>query len=126
VIEEDIPFELDFETQGLEDWDGRHERKPPDGTIVFRDDEKLTERWFPPRLLDKLFRRARSTGTIWPVLVKGPWDRIKKTYMKLSEDNVKAFVDEKGYAFALCVYTKGRPEYVLLKKPIWENHRFSP
>ena len=68
VIEEDLPFELDFETQGLEDWDGRPERKPPDGTIVYRDqDGKLTEKWFPPRLFDKLFRRARRTGTIYDV-----------------------------------------------------------
>ncbi len=59
---------------------------------------------------------------VYKVLIKGPWDGVKEAEWELSPDSVEKFVDENGYAYAMCAYEKGEPKYTLTKKKIWENN----
>src|SRR5205807_1872098 len=78
---------------------------------------------FPPRFLNKLFSsgRARRVGTHRAVLVKGPWEGAKETSLCLSDEDVAKYVDDDGYAYGLCEFKSGKPEYSLMHKHAW-NH----
>lgn len=41
--------------------------------------------------------------------------------MSLSDEDVAAYVDDGGYAYALCTFKEGKPEYSLMKKRAWDR-----
>jgi len=119
LIEDDPP--LDVNSLGLKDYSPEPNDNKPDGTIQYYDDKgNLCEKWIPPAELEKMLDKG-SLKRVYKVLIKGPWDGVKQTYWELSDENVKTFVDETEYAYALCANPKGEAKYILTKKKIWEN-----
>ncbi len=119
LIEGDIPF--DENPSGLKDYVPEPKENKPDGTIQYYDENgNLKEKWLPPEQIEELLKKGGSKR-LYKVLIKGSWDGVKEALWELSDDNVKKFVDEKDYAYAVCSYEKGEPKYVLTKKKIWDN-----
>lgn len=119
IVEGDIPF--DENLNGLKDYVPEPDEIKPPGTFQYYDEDgSLKEKWLPPELFDELLKKG-GAKEIYRVLVKGPWDGVKETFFKLSDDDVKNFVDEKNYAYATCSYKKGKLEYVLTKKKLWDS-----
>ncbi len=119
LIEGDIPF--DEKPGGLKDYISEPDEKKPDGTIQYYDENgNLKERWLPPEQINELLKKG-GAKRLYKVLVKGPWDGVKETLWELPDDTVEKFVDEKGYAYAICAYEKGEPKYNLTKKRMWER-----
>jgi hypothetical protein len=119
LIEGDIPF--DEKPSGLKDYIPEPDEKKPDGTIQYYDENgNLKERWLPPAQINELLKKG-GAKRLYKVLVKGPWDGVKETLWELPDDTVENFVDEKGYAYAICAYEKGEPKYNLTKKRMWER-----
>jgi len=119
LIEGDIPF--DEKPSGLKDYVPEPDEKKPDGTIQYYDENgNLKEKWLPPEQINELLKKGGSKR-LYKVLIKGPWDGIKETLWELPDDTVEKFVDEKGYAYAMCAYEKGEPKYTLTKKKMWER-----
>jgi len=117
---EDAP-PLDDKALGLKDYSPEPSDNKPDGTIKYYDNKgKLCEKWIPPAEIVKMLAKG-SLKRVYKVLIKGPWDGVKQTYWELSDENVKTFVDENEYAYALCANPKGEAEYMLMRKKIWEN-----
>jgi len=119
IIEGDIPF--DENPSGLKDYQPEPDEKKPDGTIQYYDEHgNLKEKWLPSEQINELLKRG-GAKRLYKVLIKGPWDGVKETLWELSDDTVEKFVDEKGYAYAICAYEKGEPKYTLTKKRMWEK-----
>ncbi len=119
LIEGDIPF--DEKPSGLKDYVPEPDEKKPDGTIQYYDENgNLKEKWLPPEQISELLKKG-GAKRLYKVLVKGPWDGVKETLWELSDDTVEKFVDEKGYAYAICAYEKGESKYALTKKKMWER-----
>jgi len=119
LIEGDTPF--DEKPSGLKDYVPEPDEKKPDGTIQYYDENgNLKEKWLPPEQINELLKKGGSKR-LYKVLIKGPWDGIKETLWELPDDTVEKFVDEKGYAYAMCAYEKGEPKYTLTKKKMWER-----
>jgi len=119
IIEGDIPFDED--PQGLKNYTPEPEEEKPDGTIQYYDESgNLKEKWLPPEQIEDLLKK-RGAKRLYKVLVKGPWDGIKETLWELSGDTIGKFVDEEGYAYAICAYEKGKPKYTLANKKMWER-----
>lgn len=119
LVEGDIPF--DEKLSGLKDYVPEPDEKKLDGTIQYYDENgNLKEKWLPPEQINELLKKG-GAKRLYKVLVKGPWDGVKETLWELSDDTVEKFVDEKGYAYAICAYEKGEPKYTLTKKRMWER-----
>lgn len=119
IVEGDIPF--DENPSGLKDYQPEPDEKKPDGTIQYYDEHgNLKEKWLPPEQINELLKKGVAKR-LYKVLIKGPWDGVKETLWELSDDTVEKFVDEKGYAYAICAYEKGEPKYTLTKKRMWEK-----
>ncbi len=119
LIESDLP--LDENLSGLRNYVLEPEGKKPDGTIQYYDEQgNLKEKWLPPERLNELLKKG-GAKRVYKVLVKGPWEGIKEAYWELSDETVSKFVDEKGYAYAICAYEKGEPKYYFITKKLWEK-----
>lgn len=119
VIEGDLP--LNYETSDLKDYKPDPEVQKPDGTIQYFDDNgNLKEKWLPPEQINEILTKGGAKRA-YRVLIKGPWEGIKESYFELSDDKVKKFVDEKGFAYAICAYVEGKPTYTLTVKKLWEQ-----
>lgn len=119
LIEGDLP--LDFNLSGLRDYVPERDKKRPGGTIQYYDEHgNLKEMWLSSEQLNKSLKES-GAKRIYKVLIKGHWNGVKEDFWELSEDNVENFVDETGYAYAICYYEKGEPKYKLIKKKIWEH-----
>jgi len=119
LIEGDLP--LDENPSGLRDSVPEPDEKKPDGTIQFYDEQgNLKEKWLPPEQLNVLLRNG-GAKKIYKVLIKGPWNGIKEAYWELSDETVIRFVDKKGYAYAICAYEKGEPNYCFVTKKLWKK-----
>jgi len=121
LVEGDIPFDFDKNPSGLKDYAPEPEENKPDGTIQYYDENgNLKEKWLPPEEINELLKKV-GAKRLYKVFVKGPWDGVKETLWELPDDTVEKFVDEKGYAYAVCAYEKGQPKYTLIAKRIWER-----
>lgn len=121
IVEGDIPFDFDENPSGLKDYQPEPDEKKPDGTIQYYDEHgNLKEKWLPPEQIEELLKKDPAKR-LYKVLIKGPWHGVKEALWELSNDTVEKFVDEKGYAYAICTYKKGEPKYILTKKKIWEK-----
>lgn len=119
IVEGDMP--LDEIPSGLKDYQPEPEEKKPDGSIQYYDENgNLKEKWLPPEKIDELLKKG-GVKRLYRILIKGPWAGIKETLWELPDDTAGKFVDEKGYAYAICAYEKGEPKYTLTKKRIWER-----
>ena len=99
---------------------GTDEMKP-DGTIEYYDAKgSIKEMWLSPEQLNELFKKDLVRKS-YNVLFKGPWDGIKEADWPLSEADANKFIDEKSYAYGICVYVKGEPTYCLMTKQLWEK-----
>jgi hypothetical protein len=124
LVEEDLPFETDWEAYGVYELGKYPNETKPDGTIIYRDERgRLEESWISPKKFMKLVSQlgAKRTGTVCRVLVKGPWPGVKETRLGLSDQSVSAFADRSGLIYALCVFKKGQAGYRLMKKDGWDN-----
>lgn len=135
LIEGDLPLDENIqafcERDGLRDWEpepesddkimnGTDEMKP-DGTIEYYDAKgSIKEMWLSPEQLNELFKKDLVRKS-YNVLFKGPWDGIKEADWPLSEADANKFIDEKSYAYGICVYVKGEPTYCLMTKQLWEK-----
>ncbi|MDQ7839184.1 MAG: hypothetical protein RDU59_11920 [Thermodesulfobacteriota bacterium] len=119
IIEGDIP--LDENPGGLKDYVPEPEENKPDGTIQYYDENgNLKEKWLPPEQIKELLKKG-GAKRLYKILIKGPWDGVKEALWELSDETVEKFVDEKGYAYAICAYEKGEPRYALTEKRMWER-----
>lgn len=120
LVEGDLPLDWGSPSD-LKDHIPEPDEKKPDGTIQFYDEHgNLKEKWLPPEQLNELLKKG-GAKRIYKVLIKGPWDGIKETHWELSDETVIKFVDEKGYAYAICSYEKGEPRYFFVTRKLWEK-----
>jgi len=135
LIEGDLPLDENIQAfcvrDGLRDWEpepesddkimNRTDEMKPDGTIEYYDAKgSIKEMWLSPEQLSELFKKDLVRKS-YNVLFKGPWDGIKKADWPLSEADANKFIDEKSYAYGICVYVKGEPTYCLMTKQLWEK-----
>lgn len=119
LIEEPPPLNMD--SLGLKDFSEESDANNSEGTIQYYDAQgNLCSKRIHPEELQKMLKIG-AAKRVYKVLIKGPWDGIKEAYWELSDENVKTFVDEKSYAYAICANENGEPKYLLSKKNIWEN-----
>lgn len=124
LAKEDLPSVTDWEAEGFYDLGKYPDEWKPDGTVIYRDEfGKLSETWLQPKKMMQLLTKykAKKVGTTVRVLVKGPWDGIKEARMQLTDQTIGAYADERGIAYALCVFTNGNAGCHLMKKRMWEN-----
>lgn len=124
LVEEDLPADADWEAQGLFPVGEYPDTSRSDGTVIYKDERgNVKEKWLHPKKMRRLLKKykAEKVGTLCRVLVKGPWEGVKETRMQLTDRAVGMHANEMGVAYAMCVYTKGKPNYRLMKKVVWEN-----
>lgn len=135
LIEGDLPLDENIQAfcvrDSLRDWESEPEsddkimngtdEMKPEGAIEYCDANGcIKEMWLSPEQLNELFKKDLVRKS-YKVLFKGPWDGIKEADWPLSEAEANKFIDEKSYAYGICVYVKGEPTYCLMTKQLWEK-----
>lgn len=119
ITEDDMP--VDDNMPELKDYIPDEVENKPDGTIRYYDDQgNLKEKWIPPEQLKEMLSKGKASR-LYRVLIKGSWKGIKEAYFELSDETIKKFVDEKGFAYASCTFKKGQPQYTLMTRRLWER-----
>ncbi|MCX5749036.1 MAG: hypothetical protein NTZ10_02150 [Candidatus Saganbacteria bacterium] len=119
LVEGDIPF--DEKPSGLKDYVPEPDEKKPNGTIQYYDENgNLKEKWLPPEQINELLKKD-GAKRLYKVLVKGHWDGVKEALWELSDDTAQKYVDENGYAYAICTYDTGELKYYFISRRLWEK-----
>lgn len=89
---------------------------------VIKDNFKITEGDIPPEEVQKLKKTPGGIGISNPrVLIKGPWEGVREGDPALFPDLISNSNQEDGCLYLACYYEKGKPQYYIVAKKVWES-----